>query len=61
MADNIEQPNAEEQGKQEAETRAKKVKLVKMVRDAEQYDAPHEALVHPDEVNNYRPGGWEEA
>ncbi len=33
---------------------------VRMVRDAEQYPAPHEADVHPDEVENYRLGGWQE-
>lgn len=31
---------------------------VKMVRDADQYPAPHEADVHPGEVENYRAGGW---
>lgn len=36
-------------------------KLVKMVRDAEQYPAPHEAEVHPAEVDNYAAGGWEKA
>lgn len=30
-----------------------------MVRDPEQYPEPHSAQVHPDEVDNYRPGGWE--
>jgi hypothetical protein len=37
------------------------IQYVRMVRDPEAYPAPHEAQVHPDEVNNYRPGGWEEA
>jgi hypothetical protein len=32
---------------------------VTMTRDAEQYPEPHTAQVHPDEVDNYRPGGWE--
>ncbi|AOY93825.1 hypothetical protein BKK79_19970 [Cupriavidus sp. USMAA2-4] len=32
---------------------------VRMVRDPELYEAPHEADVHVDEVDNYRPGGWE--
>lgn len=36
-------------------------KLVKMKRDPEIYPEPHTADVHPDEVENYRPGGWEEA
>ncbi|WP_353192116.1 hypothetical protein [Pandoraea pnomenusa] len=35
--------------------------LVKMVRDADLYPEPHEAQVHPDEVDNYRAGGWGEA
>ncbi|AVF41510.1 hypothetical protein [Pandoraea apista] len=35
--------------------------LVKMIRDVEGYPEPHEAQVHPDEVDNYRPGGWTEA
>lgn len=33
---------------------------VKMVRDPESYPAPHVARVHPDEVENYRSGGWQE-
>lgn len=33
---------------------------VRMVRDAEQFPAPHVADVHPDEVENYRTGGWQE-
>ena len=37
------------------------VALVSMVRDQEQYEAPHEAEVHPDEVENYKAGGWTEA
>ncbi len=37
------------------------VKLVKMVRDAEEgYEGPTEADVHPDEVENYKAGGWQE-
>ncbi|SUD65809.1 Uncharacterised protein [Pandoraea pnomenusa] len=32
--------------------------LVTMIRDADLYDGPHEAQVHPDEVDNYRVGGW---
>lgn len=31
---------------------------IKMVRDAEQYPAPHAADVHPEEVENYRLGGF---
>lgn len=37
-------------------------KTVKMKRDPEVYpDGPHEADVHPDEVENMKSGGWEEA
>lgn len=32
---------------------------IHMKRDPEVYPAPHEADVHPDEVENYRVGGWE--
>lgn len=49
------------ENKEQQKPDAKKVKLVKMIRDQEAYPEPHEALVHPDEVDNYRPGGWEEA
>lgn len=35
------------------------IKYVKMVRDPDQYDAPHEANVHPKEVSNFARGGWE--
>lgn len=35
------------------------IKFVTMVRDPEQYPEPHSAQVHPDEVVNYHPGGWE--
>jgi hypothetical protein len=31
---------------------------IRMKRDRGQYPAPHEADVHPDEVANYRIGGW---
>lgn len=34
------------------------VKLVRMVRHADTNPAPHAADVHPDEVQNYRSGGW---
>ena len=34
------------------------VELVKMSRDVEVYPAPHEADVHPDEVDNFLSGGW---
>lgn len=34
------------------------VELVKMVRDAELYDEPHQADVAVDEVENYKVGGW---
>jgi hypothetical protein len=33
-------------------------KLVRMVRDADAYPAPHSADVHPDEVENFAAGGW---
>jgi hypothetical protein len=36
----------------------KEGELVAMVRDAEQFPAPHSADVHPDEVENYKVGGW---
>lgn len=32
-----------------------------MSRPASQYPEPHTADVHPDEVENYRVGGWVEA
>jgi hypothetical protein len=35
------------------------IKYVRMTRDPEFYDAPHEAKVHPKEVTNYARGGWE--
>jgi hypothetical protein len=35
------------------------IAFVTMTRDAELYNEPHTAQVHPDEVENYRPGGWE--
>lgn len=35
------------------------IAYVTMTRDADQYPEPHTAQVHPDEVENYRPGGWE--
>lgn len=34
---------------------------VRMVRDAEKYPVPHEADVHPAEVENYASGGWVKA
>ena len=34
------------------------VELVLMVRDPALYPAPHDATVHPLEVENYRVGGW---
>lgn len=37
------------------------VALVSMVRDPDQYEAPHEAEVHLAEVENYKSGGWTEA
>lgn len=32
---------------------------VKMTRNAEQFPAPHEADVHPSEVENYAAAGWQ--
>jgi hypothetical protein len=47
--------------KPEAESK-EPAKLVRMVRDAELYpEGPHEADVHPDEVENYEAGGWAKA
>lgn len=43
----------------EAVTGDDEISHVHMKRDAELYPEPHEAQVHPDEVDNYRPGGWE--
>jgi hypothetical protein len=43
------------------ENQSQEIQYVRMVRDSEAYSAPHEAQVHPDEVENYRPGGWEVA
>lgn len=34
------------------------IQYVAMVRDEKAYPAPHTAQVHPDEVQNYYPGGW---
>ncbi|WP_248769069.1 hypothetical protein [Pseudomonas sp. MWU12-2345] len=34
------------------------IAFVNMQRDPDIYDAPHTAQVHPDEVQNYYPGGW---
>lgn len=42
--------------KESKEDKEKTVKLVKMVRDSE--EEPHTADVHPDEVENYKKGGW---
>lgn len=36
-------------------------KFVKMTRSAEDYPAPHTADVHPDEVANFKVGGWQES
>jgi hypothetical protein len=36
-------------------------KLVRMVRDESAFPAPHGADVHPDEVENFRGRGWQEA
>lgn len=37
---------------------APKAKYVEMVRNPEDYAAPHSATVHEDEVKNYRNGGF---
>jgi hypothetical protein len=34
------------------------INTVKMVRDAETNPKPHTADVHPDEVDNFKAGGW---
>lgn len=34
------------------------VELVRMTRSADDYPEPHEADVHPDEVDNYAVAGW---
>lgn len=51
MADDAEAPAA----------KAKKVKTVRMKRDPEFYEAPNEADVHPDEVENWKMQNWVEA
>lgn len=43
----------EQEGTQDA-----KPQTVAMVRNPEEYPAPHSADVHPDEVQNYRVNGW---
>lgn len=35
------------------------IKYVRMTREPELYEAPHEAKVHPKEVTNFARGGWE--
>lgn len=42
-----------------AESKEPEIKFVTMVRD-EPWPEPHEANVHPDEVQNYYSGGWVE-
>lgn len=37
------------------------VKLVRMTRHPESNPAPHECDAHPDEVANYKAGGWQVA
>jgi hypothetical protein len=49
--------NLKEGKKPEAQTQPK-VDLIKMTRHATEAGQPVEALVHPDEVNNYAMGGW---
>ncbi|OBR52337.1 hypothetical protein [Paraburkholderia tropica] len=43
----------------DVEQKADEIKYVKMKRDPDQYDAPHEANVHPHEVSSFSRGGWE--
>lgn len=38
---------------------AEEIKYVKMTRNPEFYDEPHEAQVHPHEVSSFARGGWE--
>lgn len=42
-----------------SEKKEQPVKLVKMVRNEDEYPAPHSADVHPDEVENMKSAGWE--
>jgi len=46
------------QGEQGAEAAQAAQATVAMVRDPQQYPAPHRADVHPSEVANYVTGGW---
>lgn len=46
--------------KNQKQDEAKETNAVAMVRDSEQYPEPHSADVHPDEVENYKAGGWKE-
>lgn len=32
--------------------------MIRMIRDAKQFPDSHEAFVSPDEVENFRAGGW---
>jgi hypothetical protein len=34
------------------------IQFVSMMRDTEEWPAPHTAEVHPDEAKNYYSGGW---
>jgi hypothetical protein len=53
---------APEEKAPEAKAEKAAAKLVSMKRDAELYpEGPHEADVHPDEVEDYAAGGWERA
>lgn len=48
--------------KKSAEADNDQVETIPMTRNVEQYpEGPHEADVHPDEVDNYKAGGWVEA
>ena len=49
----------EERARREAEKQTiAKPATVKMQRDKSIYPPPHECDVHPDELENYRGGGW---
>lgn len=43
----------------DVEQKDDEIKFVKMTRNPEFYDEPHEAQVHPAEVSSFARGGWE--
>ncbi len=55
MTDDIEAADTPHRG------RPPKPKTVRMVRDSDLFPAPHEADVHPDEVENMKRHDWREA